>query len=328
MLPIDKQILEKRHDLQKMVHKYGLKTIVEWINESVDGSSVPKMRGVHFKPLFEELKKDTNMKSLLVSNKYVKLTHFIASNVLKKARRVDHPSIEKVWKSPVLRMKMLQTTIPGLRLKTLDEKSMYRALRTYTRAPSPFGPRRARNIWLLLSKLCKGPFMGRVLDTSSGWGDRLIGAASLDLYYHGIEPSSGLHEVYSKIVSLTGAKCKICRGRSEETFCYPTKQVDVCFTSPPYFDTEIYHGVDTDWKSMDEYLSTFMLPTLRHMYKSTRRGGVVCINMAVKEGEFDWRRWWKKQCSELNSDPKIIKLPKRSNMKTKSLEYLFIMLKR
>ena len=166
----------------------------------------------------------------------------------------------------------------------LTQSTLYRALKMHTYMASQFKPSCAKTVY---------DFFGakRVLDTSAGWGDRLVGFhASGAESYIGIDPNSELHEPYRKITSF-------CNTRKETRFvCSPAEdadltgvEVDFVFTSPPYFDIERYSDEETQsWKrypTTSKWVEGFLLPMLSKAWGCLSEGGRIAINIADKKGE-------------------------------------------
>ena len=89
---------------------------------------------------------------------------------------------------------------------------------------------------------------GVTWDMSCGWGGRLLGALSSKRIkkYIGTEPSTktfnGLEQI-KKEFSYMNTEVELHKLGSE--VFRPKEKVDLCFTSPPYFDTEKYSDEDT-----------------------------------------------------------------------------------
>jgi len=105
----------------------------------------------------------------------------------------------------------------------------------------------------------------KILDYSAGWGARLLGALSLDLEYYGIDPltSNNLNEM---LLFFKG-KGKIIKGMSEEINTYEDiPKVDFIFSSPPYFNMEIYNDDDTQsynkFKDFNDWLNNYWNKTV------------------------------------------------------------------
>jgi hypothetical protein len=130
----------------------------------------------------------------------------------------------------------------------------------------------------------------KVLDMSSGWGDRLIGSilSGIDLYY-GTDPNTCLHEGYDKIVRLLvpispNPQMKvIIKKEPFETVHIPLEfgQFDLMYTSPPYFDYEDYTDEQTqsiahdNTNKEDLWLKNFMYVSTRKIIDRIKFGGYI-----------------------------------------------------
>jgi 16S rRNA G966 N2-methylase RsmD len=130
----------------------------------------------------------------------------------------------------------------------------------------------------------------RILDMSSGWGDRLLGAMScnIDLYY-GVDPNSCLHPNYKKMIEffkpqLVNLKVQI------EIYELPFEKAklqdnfyDLMFTSPPYFDIEIYDSnsetQSTHNKNESEWYNNYLKVWINLIYKALKNGGIMAFNI-------------------------------------------------
>jgi len=95
-----------------------------------------------------------------------------------------------------------------------------------------------------------------ILDLSSGWGDRLIGAISIQNKidcYIGIDPNTSLHHCYQQIISDMCDKdnknkfIMIDSGSENVDYSSFNKKFNIVFWSPPFYDQE--HYVQKDNKS-------------------------------------------------------------------------------
>lgn len=124
-----------------------------------------------------------------------------------------------------------------------------------------------------------------VYDPSCGFGGRLLGAISSPVVkkYIGCEPSSKTNKGLQKMVENLGNIEVDLYDMGSEVFEL-NEDVDLAFTSPPYFNTEIYSDEETqscnkfpeymDW--LDGYLHKTILNTVDHI----KRGGHLIINIA------------------------------------------------
>ena len=106
-----------------------------------------------------------------------------------------------------------------------------------------------------------------VFDSSCGWGDRLIAAIALDITYSGTDPSICLKPLYKKIIKTIGnkQKHKVYNMGIEELDSANIDPVDLCFTSPPFFDLEVYDDNNKSqsivpYKSSIEWEKGFLIP--------------------------------------------------------------------
>lgn len=137
---------------------------------------------------------------------------------------------------------------------------------------------------------------GDVLDMSSGFGGRMFGFFASDCEsYTGIEPSektyAGLMELKADLEKLDSEglfprnrKAVVHKTGSEIYHPEWDGKFDLCFTSPPYFDTEKYSDEETQsWKkysTLDYWLEGFLKSTIENCWKYTKPEGRLIINIA------------------------------------------------
>lgn len=117
-----------------------------------------------------------------------------------------------------------------------------------------------------------------LLDPSMGWGDRLLACLSLGIKsYTGYDPNIKLQPCYDQMTKLT---------TSTITKFFPdkfsskklTKKYDAVFTSPPFFNIEIYQYSEEDIRgSYDEWIKNMYTPYLNDMVKSVKNKGYIGI---------------------------------------------------
>jgi hypothetical protein len=125
-----------------------------------------------------------------------------------------------------------------------------------------------------------------LLDPSMGWGDRLIACLSLGIKsYTGFDPNVNLHPCYDKIAKLSiSTKTKFHQDKFSSKNL--TQKFDVVFTSPPFFDVEIYQYSEEDVAgSYDKWLNDMYIPYLNDMAKSVKDNGYVGVYI-VNIGKF------------------------------------------
>ncbi len=139
------------------------------------------------------------------------------------------------------------------------------------------------------AKLIYEKFGGDVVwDMSCGWGGRLLGflSASNTKQYIGTEPSSKTYDGLQKMVkdfSYLGKQVNIYKLGSEE-YKPIEKSFDLCFTSPPYFDTEKYSLESTQsfikFPTENEWVNGFLKKTIQNCYIGLKKNKYMLINIA------------------------------------------------
>ena len=128
---------------------------------------------------------------------------------------------------------------------------------------------------------------GVVWDMSSGFGGRLIGALASGVVtkYIGTDPSTltfnGLMNI-AKDFSNNNMLVELHKIGSE---CFvPAEPIDICFTSPPYFNTEMYSNEETQscnkFLSSDDWDDGFLRKTIENCFSCIKSDGVLILNIA------------------------------------------------
>lgn len=151
---------------------------------------------------------------------------------------------------------------------------------------------------------------GVVWDMSGGWGGRLLGAitSGVDTYI-ATEPST---KTYNGLVQLVGdfgsdINCELyCMGSEE--FKPEKNSLDLCFTSPPYFDLEKYSNESTQsylkFKDKENWIEGFLRPTFENCHYGLKQYGVMLINIADPKGK-----------DNINLESKTIRVAEESGFK-------------
>jgi hypothetical protein len=171
----------------------------------------------------------------------------------------------------------------------------------------------------------------RVLDFSAGWGDRLIGAiaagtleSSGGVSYTGIDPNTCNRPGYEEIIREFAADS---RGDSYQIITSPAETAeiagmyDLVFTSPPYFDLEIYSDQPTQssaYGTVDRWLDGFMRPTLDKVWAALVPGGHLMININNTKGRADYVQAMRRYANGLSGsiDYGVISYAERAGGKT------------
>ena len=115
-------------------------------------------------------------------------------------------------------------------------------------------------------------FIRTVFDPCIGWGGRMLGTTSRGGHYTGCEPFTKTHDGLCEMIEDLGLhKCvKIYKKGVEEVLSeLEDTYFDVCITSPPYYDLEVYSEEDTQsiqlYNTYEEWLDGFIRPIIEYV---------------------------------------------------------------
>lgn len=128
---------------------------------------------------------------------------------------------------------------------------------------------------------------GAVWDMSCGFGGRLLGAIASDRVtkYIGCDPSAKTMVGLRSIAEEFGNGTEIdLHEIGSEDFSPDTESVSLCFTSPPYFDTELYANEPTQsaikFSSANAWRDGFLRKTMENAFSALIPGGRLVMNIA------------------------------------------------
>lgn len=130
-----------------------------------------------------------------------------------------------------------------------------------------------------------------ILDFSAGWGDRLFSAAISGRKYIGLDPNVNNRRVYTDIIAELGnsAKQRVITTGAEYLDNQDLERVmadmeinkfDLIFTSPPYYDYEIYSRDAqsiTNYSQFETWLTYFLFYVILKYVHYLHQGGYVGI---------------------------------------------------
>ena len=131
-----------------------------------------------------------------------------------------------------------------------------------------------------------GTKAGVTWDMSCGYGGRLLGAIAADVHYIGTDPCTETYEGLQQIKEEWGSLNRTIEIHQEgsETFWPPYCEVDLCFTSPPYFDWEKYSEEDTQsykkYPEVQDWIDGFLWNTMDKCHYGLKPGGILAMNVA------------------------------------------------
>ena len=149
-----------------------------------------------------------------------------------------------------------------------------------------FKPMNARAVWEYICPV----FRGRVLDFSSGYGGRMMGAMTSNFRYHytGIDPNT---RTYQGLVALGELLNECGQGNGYEMNHLPSEDFtpepgtyDAAFSSPPYFNLETYSNEETQCmvrcSNVDAWFELYVEPTLKMLHTALDTDGIYAVNIA------------------------------------------------
>jgi len=123
-----------------------------------------------------------------------------------------------------------------------------------------------------------------ILDFTMGWGGRLVGATLLDVKkYIGIDSNINLIQPYHKMSEYlkTQSTTEIeLYFEDALNIDYSKLDYDMVFTSPPFYNKEIYGNKET-YKTNEEWDETFYKPIFKLTWDNLKREGVYCLNIPI-----------------------------------------------
>jgi hypothetical protein len=129
-----------------------------------------------------------------------------------------------------------------------------------------------------------------ILDPTMGWGGRLVGACALDIpKYIGIDSNRNLEEPYRGLCDFLIPRSKTqieLFFQDALTVDYSQLLYDMVFTSPPYYNIEIYrkHSLknqdkETEKKTKEEWNETFYKPLFEKTWAHLQNPGYYVLNV-------------------------------------------------
>jgi SAM-dependent methyltransferase len=167
---------------------------------------------------------------------------------------------------------------------SMTDSQIRKALRSYSgvQSVSNFRPSAAAAIYQTYAG------DGIVWDMSCGFGGRYLGALASGAvkFYYGTDPSTetfkGLQQMQEDF-QYVGMHSLIQKRGSEDKFLF-SQDVDLCFTSPPYFNTEKYSDEITQsylaYNNVEDWNENFLRKTIQNCYSCLKPNGHMILNVA------------------------------------------------
>lgn len=147
---------------------------------------------------------------------------------------------------------------------------------------------------------------GKIFDYSCGFGSRMLAAMSLDMEYVGCEPCLKTYENLKNFGSFLLGKTKgsfnVTSIGSEE-YTYKENYFDFAFSSPPFFDYEIYSQDQgqsiVKYPVYEEWLINFWRKVIENCYNSIIPGGYFGFCISINQHEHMIEKT-KEYCKDFN----------------------------
>jgi len=195
---------------------------------------------------------------------------------------INSPSPYRTWRTHKFRKSMLGALF-SLKMDEVNSKALSTCISMRKYIASQFRPSCAKCIFQLFNAK-------NVLDFSSGWGDRLSGflATHTTEKYIGIDPNASLFDGYSqqcKEINLglgLNKQILLLNETAEDAFVFD-HDIDLIFTSPPYFNIERYTQEDNQsfkkYRKLQTWLDKFLFFSINKYWENLKDGGILAINI-------------------------------------------------
>ncbi len=162
----------------------------------------------------------------------------------------------------------------------ISDNGIRKMLKVFTgvQSVSNFRPTAAAAIYSLFSPKV-------IWDMSAGFGGRLLGAHRYGGgHYIGTDPSTQTFNGLVQMIDDFKMDAEVHKLGSE-VFLPDKESLDMCFTSPPYFDTEKYSDEETQsyvkYPSHDAWINGYLKDTVDNCRRGLKRDGVLLLNIAA-----------------------------------------------
>jgi len=175
-----------------------------------------------------------------------------------------------------------------------------------------------------------------VFDPCIGWGGRMIGTTCLGEEYHytGCEPFTKTFQGLESMVKDMDLKdqVKLYNQPVEDVLdTINDKAFDMCLTSPPYFDLEVYSHEETQsikkYNTYEEWIQHFIKPIIEYVCSHVTKYSCWSVKNIKTKGEYnlldDVIRLHQENGWELIREYSIKKVTQKGNSKDGDITYVF-----
>lgn len=207
------------------------------------------------------------------------ITDLFTEEARMKAKVFSNPSPYEVWERDFERLQQYAMA----RFGNISTLSIREAIYLTSKEATTFSPVISKCIYDLLLP-SQG---GHVLDPFSGWGDRAIGTLGSEkvLSYQGVDCNSALVPGYNRIIEELDSKKIITFTNSAIEDFKSEKEYDLIFSSPPYFDFELYSDdprqSNTGMGTYQDWYTKWMEPVLFQLIGMLKKGGYFAFHVGT-----------------------------------------------
>lgn len=234
-----------------------------------------------FKPDLESNELFNNSSLATYICKYFCRTFYEATELDKK-KKTKKPSMLDLFKNDDIMKKLIRNRLGllwgdgSMESFNLSPRMIIQGFRSMrlVNMVSMFKPDIAKYIYMKYAKE-----RDLVYDYSAGFGGRMLGAASCNRKYIGIDPLTS-NELIQMRDFLHLDNCDILNFCSEH-FCYGENVFDLAFSSPPYNNLEIYSEDETQAynKGSEYFYNVYWVKTLENIKKMLKPNKIFCLNI-------------------------------------------------
>jgi hypothetical protein len=168
-------------------------------------------------------------------------------------------------------------TMPSL-LKTFEKMKYkktpidyYRIFRLYYGSVSPFS---ISNAYSIIKQYTDK--ITTIMDPCSGWGGRAVGAELNNKTYYGFDTNVNLEEPMKNLLSHFPNNKIVIECKDALTIDYSQYEYDCVFTSPPYYNIEVYSHMET--RTRKEWYVWYKT-LFDRLFNSLKSGGLMILNI-------------------------------------------------
>ena len=214
---------------------------------------------------------------------------FIEDQRIKSRKVYSDKSTVECWTDPQCLTDIMTVVVD--KHPDYDVKSLREAVYEISPDPGLFKLMWVKGLLAFLAAEEIGAGKCRMLDMSSGWGDRLMAAIGMGCEYLGFDPNTDLKKGHDSMISVFGdpSKQRVVYEPFEEADLSTEPEFDISIISPPFFNIEIYQGgkqsIDK-FPSITDWIVGFLFVSLQKIWSKLKDGGYLAIHMGDPKNMF------------------------------------------